>query len=105
MLALGDAVEHRGTIAGIFDAGLECGHLGVGPEPHHQALGLAQAGGVVHVEGRREVHKTSELAGERGEPEWVGFDPEIYDYRPVTVTGTFLPAQSVLVFTSLSDAV
>jgi len=21
--------------------------------------------------------------------EWVGFDPEIYDFRPLTITGTF----------------
>jgi surfeit locus 1 family protein len=36
--------------------------------------------------------------------EWVGFDPEVYDFRPVTVTGTFIGDQSVLVFTSLDQA-
>ena len=36
--------------------------------------------------------------------EWVGFDAEVFDYRPVTVTGTFVPDETVLVFTSLSDA-
>jgi surfeit locus 1 family protein len=33
--------------------------------------------------------------------EWVGFDAEVYDYRPVTITGQFLHKQAVLVFTSL----
>ena len=36
--------------------------------------------------------------------EWVGFDAEVFEYRPVTVTGTFVPAETVRVFTSLSDA-
>lgn len=36
--------------------------------------------------------------------EWVGFDAEVFDYRPVTVTGTFVPAETIRVFTSLSDA-
>ena len=35
--------------------------------------------------------------------EWVGFDAEVFDYRPVTITGTFVPEQSVLVFTSLGS--
>ncbi|MEO6395111.1 MAG: SURF1 family cytochrome oxidase biogenesis protein [Devosia sp.] len=35
--------------------------------------------------------------------EWVGLDPEIYAYRPITVTGTLEAAQTVLVFTSLSE--
>lgn len=35
--------------------------------------------------------------------EWVGFDPEVWDYRRARVTGTFLHDQTVLVFTSLSD--
>jgi surfeit locus 1 family protein len=35
--------------------------------------------------------------------EWVGLDPDVYDYRPVSVTGTFDYAGSVLVFTSLAD--
>lgn len=36
--------------------------------------------------------------------EWVGFDPEIYEYRPVTVTGTYDYSGTVLSFTSLSEA-
>lgn len=36
--------------------------------------------------------------------EWVGFDAEVYDYRPVTVTGTYVPAETIRVFTSLSEA-
>lgn len=36
--------------------------------------------------------------------EWVGFDAETYNYRPVTLTGTFRHDQSVLVFTSLGEA-
>lgn len=35
--------------------------------------------------------------------EWVGFDAEVFNYRPVRLSGTFAPDQSVLVFTSLSD--
>jgi surfeit locus 1 family protein len=35
--------------------------------------------------------------------EWVGLDPEVYNYRPVTVTGTLDNANTVLVFTSLSE--
>jgi surfeit locus 1 family protein len=35
--------------------------------------------------------------------EWVGFDPAVFDYRPVTMTGQYAPERSVLVFTSLSD--
>jgi surfeit locus 1 family protein len=35
--------------------------------------------------------------------EWVGFDPEAYDYLPVRITGHYVPAQTVLVFTSLSE--
>jgi len=35
--------------------------------------------------------------------EWIGLDPELYDYRPVTVTGTFVHEATVRVFTSLSD--
>lgn len=34
--------------------------------------------------------------------EWVGFDPEVFDYRPVTLTGNFVPDQTLLVFTSLT---
>jgi surfeit locus 1 family protein len=33
---------------------------------------------------------------------WDGLDTEYYDYRPLTVSGRYLPEQSVLVFTSLS---
>lgn len=36
--------------------------------------------------------------------EWVGFDPETYDYRPVTISGTYRADQTVLVFTSLANA-
>ena len=35
--------------------------------------------------------------------EWVGLDPEVFNYRPVTVTGTFDNADTVLVFTSLGE--
>ena len=35
--------------------------------------------------------------------EWVGFDAETYDYRPVTMTGRFLHSDTVLVFTSLGE--
>lgn len=36
--------------------------------------------------------------------EWVGFDAEVYDFRPLTVTGTFRHDQTVLVFTNLASA-
>ena len=36
--------------------------------------------------------------------EWVGFDADIFDFRPVTVTGTYVPAETIRVFTSLSEA-
>jgi surfeit locus 1 family protein len=36
--------------------------------------------------------------------EWVGFDAEIWDYRPVELTGSFLHDQTILVFTSLTQA-
>lgn len=36
--------------------------------------------------------------------EWRGFDAEAWNYRPVAVAGTWLPAQTVLVFTSLAEA-
>jgi surfeit locus 1 family protein len=35
--------------------------------------------------------------------EWVGFDAEIFDYRPVSFSGHFVPQQSVLVFASLDN--
>lgn len=35
--------------------------------------------------------------------EWVGFDPETYDYRPVALTGTLAYDQTVRVFTALVD--
>ena len=35
--------------------------------------------------------------------EWVGFDPETYDFRPLTVSGTFDYSQTVLVFTYLDE--
>jgi surfeit locus 1 family protein len=35
--------------------------------------------------------------------EWVGFDPEVWDYRHTTVTGTFRNDQTILVFTTLSQ--
>lgn len=37
--------------------------------------------------------------------EWVGLDPEIYNYRPVTVTGEFQPEDTLFVFTALTDPV
>jgi len=37
--------------------------------------------------------------------EWVGLDPEIYNYRPVTVTGQFRPEDTLFVFTALTDPV
>ena len=36
--------------------------------------------------------------------EWVGFDAEVFDFRPVTATGTYVPEETIRVFTSLSDA-
>lgn len=36
--------------------------------------------------------------------EWVSLDPAVYDFRPVTLNGEFVPGNTVLVFTSLSDA-
>ncbi len=36
--------------------------------------------------------------------EWVGFDPQIYNLRPLTVTGTFDSGGTVLVFTRLLKA-
>jgi surfeit locus 1 family protein len=35
--------------------------------------------------------------------EWSALDPEVYSYRPVTVTGTFRNDQTVLVFTSITE--
>ncbi len=35
--------------------------------------------------------------------EWVGFDPQTYDFRPVQVTGTFDHENTVLVFTYLAE--
>ncbi|HWA19098.1 MAG TPA: SURF1 family protein [Devosia sp.] len=35
--------------------------------------------------------------------EWGALDPEIYSYRPVTVSGTFRNDQTVLVFASLTE--
>jgi surfeit locus 1 family protein len=36
--------------------------------------------------------------------QWPTLDAASYDYRPVSVTGHFMPAETVLVFTSLGDA-
>jgi surfeit locus 1 family protein len=36
--------------------------------------------------------------------EWEAIGPEFYDYRPLTVTGTYVPEGTVLVFTSLAGA-
>lgn len=36
--------------------------------------------------------------------QWATLDPAFYDYRPLTVTGHYVPAGTVLVFTSLSEA-
>lgn len=36
--------------------------------------------------------------------EWVGFDAEIYDLRPLSITGSYVHDQAVLVFTSLPSA-
>lgn len=35
--------------------------------------------------------------------EWPAFDPLIYDFQPVTLTGTYVPDQTVMVFTELVD--
>ncbi|MBU1174652.1 MAG: SURF1 family protein [Alphaproteobacteria bacterium] len=35
--------------------------------------------------------------------EWVGFDPDIWDYRSVALTGTFRHDETILVFTSLGE--
>lgn len=35
--------------------------------------------------------------------EWTAFDADVWDYRPVIVSGTFQPAETVLVFTALAD--
>lgn len=35
--------------------------------------------------------------------EWVGFDPEVWDFRHTSVTGTFRNDQTILVFTTLSE--
>jgi surfeit locus 1 family protein len=35
--------------------------------------------------------------------EWIGFDPEVYNFRPVRITGNFRHDQAVLVFTSLAE--
>jgi len=35
--------------------------------------------------------------------EWGAFDPEAWNYRPVIASGTWMPSQTVLVFTSLVD--
>ena len=35
--------------------------------------------------------------------EWVGFDPQVYDFRPLQVTGTFDHSGTILVFTSLVE--
>ena len=35
--------------------------------------------------------------------EWAAFDPEAYNFRPVSFAGSWLPQQSVLVFTSLGE--
>ena len=36
--------------------------------------------------------------------EWVGFDPQTFQYRPVMVTGHYVADQTVRVFTGLEDA-
>lgn len=36
--------------------------------------------------------------------QWPTLDPEFYNYRPLTVTGRYLPDETVLVFTSLGSA-
>ncbi|MHB1104026.1 MAG: SURF1 family protein [Devosia sp.] len=36
--------------------------------------------------------------------QWSALDTEFYNYRPLTVTGRFLPDETVLVFTSLASA-
>jgi surfeit locus 1 family protein len=35
--------------------------------------------------------------------QWAALDPEFYNYRPLTVTGRYVPDQTVLVFTSLGS--
>jgi len=36
--------------------------------------------------------------------EWPALDPESFDFRPITVSGVYVPEATVQVFTSLSDA-
>ncbi len=36
--------------------------------------------------------------------EWIGFDPESWDFRHTSVTGTFRNNETILVFTNLADA-
>lgn len=36
--------------------------------------------------------------------QWPKMDPAFYDYRPLTLTGRYVPEDTVLVFTSLADA-
>lgn len=35
--------------------------------------------------------------------EWAAFDAEIYDFRPVQLVGTYVPEETVLVFTNLAN--
>lgn len=37
--------------------------------------------------------------------EWSAFDVEIYDFQPVQLSGTYVPDQTILVFTKLADPV
>ena len=54
------------------------------------------------------TQRIAERAGEPAMPlppvaEWRAFDPDVWDYRHTSVTGTFRNDQTILVFTSLSE--
>ena len=69
------------------------GHLADGPSAEKEAL----------------IARIADRAEQPPEPlppvaEWVGFDPEVWDFRHTSVTGTFRNDQTILVFTTLSRA-
>lgn len=35
--------------------------------------------------------------------EWIALDPEVYNFRPVKITGEFIPGNTVMVFTALAN--
>jgi len=69
--------------------------------------------GALHRQKLAEANRLSAIINERmnqepiGVPpvgEWVGFDPQIYNFRPLTVSGNFDAGGTVLVFTRLLKA-